>query len=57
MRAFWGKTLSTKHKVKQLVLFKTNNMEEEKVTKAQMLTASVAPEEFDWDAFECGSDI
>ena len=32
-------------------------MEEEKVTKAQMLNASVAPEEFDWDAFESGSDI
>ena len=33
-------------------------MEEEKVTKAaQMLNASVAPEQFDWDAFESGSDI
>ncbi len=32
-------------------------MEEEKVTKAQMLNASVAPEDFDWDAFESGSDI
>ena len=32
-------------------------MEEEKVTKAQMLNASVAPENFDWDAFESGSDI
>jgi small subunit ribosomal protein S1 len=32
-------------------------MEEEKVTKAQMLNASVPPEEFDWDAFESGSDI
>ena len=33
-------------------------MEEEKVTKAAtMLNASVAPEEFDWDAFESGSDI
>ncbi len=33
-------------------------MEEEKVTKAAaMLNASVAPEAFDWDAFESGSDI
>ena len=31
---------------------------EEKVTKAaQMLNASVAPEEFDWDAFESGKDV
>jgi len=31
---------------------------EEKVTKAaQMLNASIAPEEFDWDAFESGKDV
>ena len=31
---------------------------EEKVTKAaQMLNASVAPEEFDWEAFESGKDV
>ena len=33
-------------------------MEEEKVTKAaQMLNASIAPEEFDWDAFESDSNL
>ena len=31
---------------------------EEKVTKAaQMLNASIAPEQFDWDAFESGKDV
>ena len=31
---------------------------EEKVTKAaQMLNASIAPEEFDWEAFESGKDV
>ena len=30
---------------------------EEKVTKAAMLNASIAPEEFDWDAFESGKDV